>query len=210
MALRFSSAGFRYGAGRRTSNAFSVEVQNAKLVRDILTNLENQMESYIDSRGNVRVRSARDKFWRDESKKIAEKVVIPQLKRTARSSPTKAARAVAETARAKSDRLVVVQVGQATPALSGFKLYRRSADGGKGPKSDNARWKTSVAWGTEFGPKGGARTGKHANMGINYYGQPRNEAGYWVTPAIQNSIPEATRRYSELIRQLFERYGKYR
>lgn len=141
---------------------------------------------------------------RKAAKAIANEVLIPQIHRAARSSPhPDFARAMANTARAKSDRYVTVAVGAVNPALSGFKrgVGAKKAKGTYGGGRDRAsnNYRTTLAWGSEFGPYPGAE--------INHYGKPRNEAGYYVLPAVANSLPKARDRWISAIRDILRRYA---
>jgi hypothetical protein len=171
----------------------SVTFQNVDLVRTILGEVEDGL------------RNPANKYLRDASQEIAQQVVIPQLKRAARSSPMKMARAFADTAVARRDRIVLVQIGGKAPALEGFKrgvgigkVGERKTMGGRSATSKNAA--AGLAWGSEYGPWPDAK--------VNNYGQPRRDpGGYWVTQGVTNAVPEATRRYSQAIEHLIARYG---
>lgn len=184
------------GGSRRQSNAFTIDIQNYDTVKHILDQLEVRL-AWDPKKGGAFNRTNSE--LRQGAREIAKEVIVPQLKRTARSSRTPQAKAVATTAREKSDRLVMVQIGQAIPPLSGFRRYKRSKTKGVGA---NKRWATQVAWGSELGP--------HPNAKVNHYRAPRNLNGYWVQPGVTNSIPEAHKRYLDLLNHMLDEYGKYR
>lgn len=168
--------------------------QNVELVRDILDDIEDGLK-YETNRE-----------LRQESKAIAQQVVIPQLKRAARSSRAPLARAFAETARAKADRVIVVQIGGVNPPLSGFKRgrgeKRATSKTHTGRDATSKNYRTSMAWGSEFGP--------FPWHDVNNYGVPRNEAGYWVHQGITNAIPDAVRRYDAYLQNLILTRSRYR
>jgi hypothetical protein len=170
-----------------------------------------------DDNGNLAPRkTAANRELRMAAKSIGQDLLIPMMKRTARSSPTPQARAMAETARAKADRVVTVQVGGVNPPLSGFKRGRghkrakgRAASSGRDASSRTFR--TTLAWGSEFGPKGGrhmgGRPGWRAPSGpVNHYKAPRNEGGYWIIPAVKNVLVPAKRRYEEALDDIIAKY----
>lgn len=160
-------------------------------------------------------RTAANRELRGAAKDIARDLLIPQMKRTARSSPVPIARAMAETARAKSDRIIAVQVGGVNPPLSGFRRGRGVKRAG-GRRSSSGRdatsrtFRTTLAWGSEFGPKGGRRLPTRGNnipaRAVNHYKVPRNERGYWVLPAVQDVMTKATQRYREALDDVVAKY----
>ncbi len=201
MAYNFNSALGLSKTGRKSGVA--VTFQNGALVTAIMGEIEDGLKK----------EAARE--LRDASQDIARQVLIPQLKRSARSSPMKIARAFAETAVARRDRIVLVQIGGSAPALSGFKrgvgkkkIQAKQAAGlggrtASGRDATSANYAASMAWGSEYGP--------WPWTDVNNYGQRRREPeGYWVTKAVASAMPEATRRYSKAIEAMLVRYGKYR
>lgn len=195
MALSGRSSLNPFAGSNRGGAGVFVTFQNAELVSDIL----NEIEDGLKSQTNREMRQA--------AKEIARDVVIPQLKRSARSSPMKIARAFAETARPKADRIVTVQIGGVNPPLEGFRrgrgVKRAKSLTTTGRDATSRNYRTSMAWGSEYGPFPGAR--------VNNYGQPRREpGGYWVTQGIASSIPEATRRYEAHLSELVSTRSRYR
>jgi hypothetical protein len=120
------------------------------------------------------------------TKQIALELIIPELKRAAAQSGVPIAIAMADTARAKADRVVVVKIGAANPKLSGF---RRGKD---------TKYRTGMAWGSE--------------MGGGKYAVSRNESGYWVRPLMTSSgvFTKVKDAYAELLGRILADYGKYR
>lgn len=119
------------------------------------------------------------------SKAIAEELILPELKAAAARSGVPIAGRIADTARAKADRVVVVKIGATNPKLSGF---RRGKD---------TKYRTGMAWGSE---QGGLR-----------YGVSRNEAGYWVRPLMTGSDTwrKVRDRYQALLADILAEYGRY-
>lgn len=188
-------AGFDFGGSFRGSGGMYVTWQNGERVGAIMAEIEDGLKYQAN------------KDLRQAAKAIARDVVIPQLKRAARSSPVPIARAMAETARPKADRIVTVQIGGVNPPLSGFKRGVGSKRAGKpkggrlyGPTSRDYR--TTLAWGSEFGPFPGAK--------VNHYKVSRREGGYWVHQGTQNAIPEAVRIYSDFLEELFLTRSRHR
>jgi hypothetical protein len=185
---RFGTSGQSRGSG-----GVSVSFQNAQLVRDILSEVEDTLKRETNSE------------LRQAAKDIARKVVIPQLQRSARSSPMKIAPAMAATARPKADRVVTVQIGGVNPALSGFKRgvgVNAAASRHTGRAKSSRNYRTTLAWGSEFGPFPGAD--------VNHYAQPRRAGGYWVHQGITNSIPDATKRYEKLLEEIIRTKSRFR
>jgi hypothetical protein len=186
--------------GRPSSGNGGVTVtfQNLQLIRDIMAEIEDGLRK----EANAELRAA--------SKKIAKDIVIPQLKRAARSSPMKIAKAFADTAVARSDRVVMVQVGGRQPAISGFTrgVSKKKAEAG-GKKTRSGRLATSqnyaasMAWGSNYGPYPGAD--------VNNYGQPRRDpGGYWINQGIDSSIPAAVKEYEKALNKIIDKYSRYR
>lgn len=194
-------------SGTSRKGGFTVSVKNLDPVLDALNNIGDEFKSSpnpaIRDTGLTLRRKANSEM-RKAAKTIAEDILIPQIKLAARSSPrSDFARAMAETARAKSDRQVTVRVGAVNPPLSGFKRgigakkSKGTYGGGRDRSSNNYR--TTLAWGSEFGPYPGAP--------VNHYGKPRNNAGYYVLPAVTNSIPKAKKEYIKAARDILRRYS---
>ena len=190
-----TALGGRPGSG---NGGVTVTFQNLQLIRDIM----GEVETSLRKEANAELRAA--------SKKIARDVLIPQLKRSARSSPMKMARAFADTAQPRSDRVVMVQVGGRNPQLSGFKRgfgSKKATAAGKktasGRLATSSNYAASMAWGSEYGPYPGAD--------VNTYGQPRRDpGGYWITQGITSSIPAAVKEYEEALNSIIDRYSRYR
>lgn len=161
-------------------------------------------------------KTAANRELRGAAKDIAKDILIPQMKRTARSSPVKIARAMSETARAKSDRIIAVQVGGVNPPLSGFRRgvgvkRAKGRTGGAGRDATSRTYRTTLAWGSEFGPLGGRRQ-PSGNSGVpsrpvNHYKVARNyPRGYWVLPAVQDVMVKAAARYREALDDVVAKY----
>jgi len=115
---------------------------------------------------------------REGSQRIAQEHLIPELKRGAAASGVPIAPAMADTARARKDRIVFVQVGAVNPRLSG---YRRNA-----AKS----YRTMLAIGSNYGP---------IRNDVNHYAVGRTRSGHWVQPTVNSNgthkrVQEAYRR----------------
>ena len=124
---------------------------------------------------------------RTASKQIAERHLIPELKASAGSSPVPIASRMADTARARSDRVVFVKVGAVNPRLSGF-------------RRGQAKYRTGMAWGSERGPVPGARVD---NYGVPYVG----DRGYWVRPAVEKTGSKAADEYAAMLHRVMRKYG---
>lgn len=183
---------FSFGMPGRGSGGFNVAFQNLELVRDILGEVESGMQDQAN------------KEMRDAAQQIA-KSLIPAMKSMAAMSPMPIAPALAETARAKRDRMVVVQVGGVNPKLSGFKGYRRAGRrniGGGARESNSRNYRTTLAWASEMGPYPGSA--------INRFGVPRRESGYWVQPAIQSNLDRAKAEYEAALDKIVRTRSRYR
>jgi hypothetical protein len=182
-------------AGRGRGSGAYVTWQNVDLIKAILGEIEDGLK-YETNRE-----------LRQKTKDIATRIVIPQLKRAARSSRAPLARAFAETARAKADRVIVVQIGGVNPPLENFRrgrgVERATTKTRSGRDATSRNYRTSMAWGSEYGPFPGAD--------VNNYGVPRlTGAGYWVTPGITNAIPGALKEYNAYLEQLLTTRGRNR
>lgn len=175
------------GGGR----VFSVDVENADLVRAIMGRIEDELEVYGTRKDGVaKTRSAASADLRRASVDIAERRIVPAVRAAGRSARTPQADKVAQTAKAKNDRLVNVTVGQATPRLSGFKRKRR-----------NSRWASQVAFGAEYGS---------LPAGPDLFDAPRTGRGYFVGPAVEREAPRARDDYIAALNRLIERYARGR
>jgi hypothetical protein len=123
---------------------------------------------------------------RTASKAIAERHLIPRMKTQASSSGVPIASRMADTARARSDRIVFVKVGAVNPKLSGF-------------KRGQSNYRTGMAWGSERGPVPGARE--------NTYSVPHNARGYWVRPAVEATGKSAADEYAAMLHRIMRKYG---
>ena len=205
------------GNSGRNSGGFAVTWYGADGLQDALTGMGKELV-WNDNGDLIPRKLAANREIRAAAKSIGEDLLIPMMRRTARSSPTPQARAMAETARAKSDRLIMVQVGGVNPPLSGFKrgigTGRRKLGGAgrgrSGRESTSRTWRTTLAWGSEFGPKGGrhkpsGRSGSPSGP-VNHYKAARNERGYWVLPAVENIMTRAQDRWDDAVTTIINRY----
>lgn len=119
---------------------------------------------------------------RRASKEIAEEL-IPVLRSSARGTPQAAG--IAATARAKSDRIVRVSLGTVNPPWASWGRGRSAAA------------RTAVAFGSNYGPRGS----------VNYYQASRNDAGYYVEPAVKRAEDNAMERYKAALIRIARKYG---
>lgn len=188
---------FAFGMPGRGSGGFNVVFQNADVVKRIMGDIEDGM------------RKESNKELRDAAQGIARSL-IPSIKGMAAMSPNPIAKAMAETARAKRDRLVMVQVGGVNPKLSGFKsgVGIKRASGRTMSKLAGGRAKTSrsyrttLAWASEMGPYPGSA--------FNRFRVPRRESGYYVQPAINANMDRAKAEYADALNKLIRERSKYR
>lgn len=156
------------------------------------------------------------KELRQGTKRIAEQQLIPALKMGARSSGVPIAPALADTARARTDRIITVRIGTTNPKLSGFKRGKASKRGGREllnpskrnntatpQKAYSQSQRTSLAFGSDRGP--------HPSNPVNHYGVPRADS-HWVKSSVtaNGTWESVTKAYEELLNQLLRDYGKYR
>lgn len=136
----------------------------------------------LDTIGKKHLNEARGEI-RAESKKIADRILIPALKDAAASSDVPIASAMADTSRARSDRIVFVKVGAVNPKLSGF-------------RRGQSKYRTGMAWGSE---RGGPT-----------YGVGRNP-GYWVRPTVEDrsTVQAAADQYADLLHRVMRKYGGF-
>jgi hypothetical protein len=127
---------------------------------------------------------------RTASKQIAERVLIPALKRHADSSGVPIASRMADTSRARSDRIVFVKVGAVNPKLSGF-------------KRGQSKYRTGMAWGSERGPVPGAD--------VNTYAVAHKASGYWVRPTVEDgtTVANAADEYAAMLHRIMRKYGGF-
>lgn len=213
MARSLPGGGYVGGRGRQATG-FEIVWQNAQEVSRRLGQIGDGL-AWDDNDNLVPRRTAANREMRAAAKSIAQDLLIPQMKRTARVSRTRIAPAMAETARAKSDRLIMVQVGGVNPALRGFRrgvgAKRAKGQAASGRDASSRTFRTTLAWGSEFGPKGGrskaGRTGWRAPSGpVNHYRAPRNESGYWVLPAVRDVQARAIDRFQRAIDDVIAKY----
>jgi len=215
---RFMS-GARFTQSGRGTGGFNVTWYGEDGLREALDGIADGLA--WDTNGNLVPRKlAANREMRAAAKAIGQDILIPQMKRTARSAPVPIARAMAETARAKSDRLIMVQVGGVNPPLTGFKrgVGTKRRKGGAAGRTSGRReatsrtFRTTLAWGSEFGPKGGrARPSRGANTPsgpVNHYKVPRREGGYWVLPAVDDVHNRATGRWEDAINHIIAKYTR--
>ena len=184
--------------GPRGTSGLRVSVDNLATLRAAMSEIERGMKTPAN------------KFMREASYDIAEKILAPELRKTAAASPLIISRRFADTINPVRDRLVTVQIGGKYAKLSGLKRNVgdvKAAGGGRygrnGTRLRTTRnYNTTLAWASEFGPYAGAP--------INYYGVPRNERGYWVQPAIRNVLDETKKRWNDAIQQMARRYSRFR
>lgn len=206
----------------RGTGGFTVDWYGADGLQETLDSIASDLMAFDDNGDYLPAKRAANSEMRQAAKNIANRLLIPQMRRTARSAPVPIARAMAETARAKTDRLVAVQVGGVSPPLSGFKrgIGAKRAKGrtgggmsSKGVQRDasSRTFRTTLAWGSEFGPKGGRRLpgnpGWKAPRGeVNHYKAPRNERGYWVLPAVENVMVRVQDEWDDALDRIFRKY----
>jgi len=213
VARSLPGGGYVGGRGRQATG-FEIVWQNAQEVSRRLGQIGDGL-AWDDNDNLVPRRTAANREMRAAARSIAQDLLIPQMKRTARVSRTRIAPAMAETARAKSDRLIMVQVGGVNPALRGFRRgvggKRAKGRAASGRDASSRTFRTTLAWGSEFGPKGGrskaGRTGWRAPSGpVNHYRAPRNESGYWVLPAVRDVQARAIDRFQRAIDDVIAKY----
>lgn len=205
----------RFTMPGRGGGGFRVDFYGADALQEALDSMGKELV-WDDNGGLVPQRLAANREMRAAAKSIAHDLLVPQMKRTARSAPVKIARAMAETARAKSDRLIMVQVGGVNPPLSGFKrgvgVKRAKGVTSSGRDATSRTYRTTLAWGSEFGPKGGRRLPSRGRnipaREVNHYKVPRSERGYWVVPAVENVRQRAVDRWEDALTRIINRYTR--
>ena len=174
--------------GRR-SGGVDVSIYGVDLVRRELSAIEKDLRPFANSE------------LRHATKDLAKRTLVPGLKQaTVKAGNQYLANVIWATHIVRSDRIVNVQLGRKKPKLSGL-----AGKGKKGSGVANRRTWTQIAWGSEMGPKGGAkmqRPGRGgARPGANYYAQPRKATGHWVQPAVSP--------FSRLHREIREEYEQF-
>ena len=188
---------FRGGMSGRGGGGINVTFQNAERVKEILSDIEDGM------------RKDANKELRDAAGEIA-RTLIPSIKAFAAMSPMPIAKAMADTARVKRDRLVSVQIGGVNPKLSGFKrgvgIVRatpRTQSMLKGGRpGTSANYRTTLAWASELGPYPGSAW--------NRFRVGRRESGYYVQPAIKANLRRAIKEYESALDKLIRERSRYR
>lgn len=138
---------------------------------------------------------------RAASKAIAADL-IPVINRTAAASPAPQAVAVAGTARAKSDRRVTVTIGTVNPK---FRNHPWTVPGVKRKVTTKKSDRVSVAFGSNYGPRGGHRQGR--GWGANFYDVARDPGGLFVEPAVARSVNAAKSAYERALATILRKYG---
>lgn len=202
----------------RDSGGFNVEWNGVGYVQEQMAKIADGLVWNRDGTDLEPRRTAANRELRTAAGVIAKDVLIPQMKRTARSSPVPIARAMAETARPKRDRVIAVQVGGVNPPLSGFKRGRgvkraNGRTGGRGRDATSRTYRTTLAWGSEFGPLGGRRQpsrGSNVPTGsVNHYKVPRRyPRGYWVLPAVEDVRVKARDQFRTAVEQVVNKYTR--
>lgn len=219
MARRlFGDVGASLRMPGRQTGGFRVEWYGADGLQEALDGIADGLV-WNDKGDLIPRKTAANREMRNAAKGIATDLLIPQMKRTARSAPVPIARAMAETARAKSDRLIMVQVGGVNPPLSGFKRgvgakRAKGRTGGVGRDASSRTFRTTLAWGSEFGPKGGRRQPTRAGWkspsgAVNHYKVPRSERGYWVLPAVEDVMVKAQDRWEYALQAVVDKYVRF-
>lgn len=136
---------------------------------------------------------------RKQTRIMTKDIMIPAIRAAASTSFEQE---IAKTAVAVNDWIPVVKVGKTQPrGLRGWKYV---------PQVDRARMKGTLAYGAEYGPKGGHRKGRFKGLGINYYGRPRRESGYFITPAMASArvTRGVIQGYAAVVDAVFEQFTK--
>lgn len=204
----------------RDSGGFNVEWDGVQYVQIKMAKIADGLTWNVDGTDLVPSRTAANKELRDAAGEIAKDLLIPQMKRTARVAKPKIARAMAETARVKRDRLIAVQVGGVNPPLRGFKRgvgskRAKGRSGGKGRDATSRTYRTTLAWGSEFGPLGGRRQPSGASRApsgpVNHYKVPRiYPRGYWVLPAVEDVRVKAWQRFKRAVDEVVDYHTRGR
>lgn len=204
----------------RDSGGFNVEWDGVNYVQMKMNRITDGLTWNKNGTDLVPSRMAANAELRDAAGEIAKDLLIPQMRRTARSAPVPIARAMAETARVKRDRVIAVQVGGVNPPLSGFKRgvggkRANGRTGGAGRDATSRTFRTTLAWGSEFGPLGGRRRpsrGSNVPAGpVNHYKVARNyPRGYWVLPAVEDVRVKAVQRFKRAVDEIVDYHTRGR
>ncbi len=162
--------GTNLASGNKARRAGALTITDNGTVADVQRWMNLLAEDLDDGMGAGLIAKGRaSKEMRRESKAIAQQLVIPAIHAAA---STKFERAMAQTARAKSDRIVVVKLGSVNPKISGFK------------RGSDPKLKSALAFGAEYGPRIGYTRGKNGTYTHNPYGRGRNPQGYFLGPGV--------------------------
>lgn len=186
-----------FGMPGRGPGGFRVTFQNGEALSRAFAKIESGLRK--QAQGEMRT----------AAQEIA-KSLIPSIKAFAAMSPMPIAPALADTAMAKRDRMVMVQVGGRNPRLSGFKrgvgikraTERTTVKLKGGRPGTSANYRTTLAWASEKGPYPGSKW--------NRYRVPRRESGYYVAPAINSHLRRAIREYEIALDKIIYKYGSDR
>lgn len=150
---------------------------------------------------------------RQGTKKIANEVLIPALKMSARASGVPIAPKMADTMRTRTDRIINVRVGAVNPKLSGFKKGRGTQNMRRrgNAAASSQGYRTTLAWGSERGPwPGGYAVKKDGSKGapVNHYAVGRSRS-HWVASGAQapGTWQSLKRAYQNLLNQILRDYG---
>jgi hypothetical protein len=212
--------GRRFTQSGRDSGGFNVEFDGVAYVQMKMARIGDGLTWNRDGTDLIPSRTAANRELRDAAGEIARDLLIPQMKRTARSAPVPIARAMAETARVKRDRVIAVQVGGVNPPLSGFRRgvgvkRAQGRTGGKMRRPTSRTFRTTLAWGSEFGPLGGRRQPSRGNNvpggPVNHYKVARNyPRGYWVLPAVEDIRSKALQRFKRAVDEVVDYHTRGR
>jgi hypothetical protein len=159
--------------------SFYVTWDNADTVKRLMDDIQADLKK----ESNRELRAA--------AKKIATETVIPEIRKTASASGVPIAPAMAATARAKSDRMVRVQIGGVKPKLSGFRSKARA----------KKNYAPTLAWGSEKGPYPGST--------VNHYAVGPSES-WWVRAGIKAALPGAVKGYKEALNTILAKGSRFR
>lgn len=215
MAFRWGKllAGGTGGGGVKSSGGgVGIVWENAALVNDLLNKITQDV---ADADARRVIRSTASSRLRQEVKTVTDKALVPTLKMSATQSRTKIAKHMS--IRSKADRFVFVQIGSVNPTgLKGFRPYigsKRSK--GKitaGKRGATSRtYRTTLAWGSEFGPWPNARAPKaDGTRGApkNVYAVPRRQSGYWVQPGVKITMPKIRTEYQAALARVLDLYTR--
>lgn len=193
-------AGYRFDGSRRPMGV-KIDIHGLEEVKQLLARI---------AREDLNI-AKRD--LRQGTKVIANEVLIPALKMSARASGVPIAPKMADTMRTRTDRFVYVRVGAVNPKLSGFKKGRGTQ---KMRRRGNATassqgYRTTLAWGSERGPwPNGHAVKKDGSKGapVNHYKVGRSRS-HWVAsganaPGTWQSVKRA---YQDLLNRILRDYG---